>query len=247
MQAPPDRCCRPGDAPLHRETKLAQTFVSEPDILAAPERWPEFAERASQLVFRAVHGFPLRVREEALGALNAFLSETGPFSADDIAAVQALADVAAIGIAQERSVATGSGYEAALVGTMAVPVTNRSLSGCTLEAGATVVAADVTKDERFDGATRRRRPGAGLPALLHHQGRGEGHRPRAVGGLRGDRERRRAPRRAQRARGRDDVRPVRPDGRRAPSRRCRLPTRPSSQQDRTAGPAKMGLSPREQP
>jgi hypothetical protein len=139
---------------LHRETKLAQTFVSEPDILAAPERWPEFAERASQLGFRAVHGFPLRVREEALGALNVFLSETGPFSADDIAAVQALADVAAIGIAQERSVATGSGYEAPLVGTMAVPATNRSLSGCTLEAGATVVAADVTKDERFDGATR---------------------------------------------------------------------------------------------
>lgn len=50
-----------------------------------------------------MHAFPLRLREQTIGALNLFGHEPGEMPADDRQVARALADVATIGILQERA------------------------------------------------------------------------------------------------------------------------------------------------
>lgn len=75
--------------------------VSEPD-LAASSRWPQFAERAVREDFRAVDALPMRLRDHVIGALNLFRHDPGGVPRDDLDVAQALADVATIGLIQER-------------------------------------------------------------------------------------------------------------------------------------------------
>jgi GAF domain-containing protein len=79
--------------------------VTQHDLRQADERWPRFAPAALDAGFRSVYAFPLRWRDDRIGALNMFRAEPGPFDELDIAAAQALADVAAIGILQQRALA----------------------------------------------------------------------------------------------------------------------------------------------
>lgn len=79
--------------------------VSIADLASAVDRWPRFtAAVAERGDFRAVHALPLRLRGEAIGALNLFDREPGPLPGADLALGQALADVATIGILQERAI-----------------------------------------------------------------------------------------------------------------------------------------------
>jgi transcriptional regulator with GAF, ATPase, and Fis domain len=78
--------------------------VAEADLRVAGARWPEFAPRAVATGFRSVHAFPLRLREQVIGALNVFGTEVGVLEASDVRIVQALADVATVGLLQERAV-----------------------------------------------------------------------------------------------------------------------------------------------
>jgi GAF domain-containing protein len=75
--------------------------VVEHDLAAAEGRWPQFTARARDLGFVAAHGFPLRLRERTIGALNLFQSagrsRLGP---PDVAVAQGFADVAAISLIQ---------------------------------------------------------------------------------------------------------------------------------------------------
>lgn len=68
-------------------------------------RWPAFAAEARAQGFHAVHALPMRLREHTIGALNLFSHTTTPLSADDQQLGQALADVATIGILQQRTLA----------------------------------------------------------------------------------------------------------------------------------------------
>lgn len=68
------------------------------------ERWPRFAQRAAAAGFRSVHAFPLRLRGQVLGALNLFSGSTGRMQGPDVRVVQALADIATIGLLQERAI-----------------------------------------------------------------------------------------------------------------------------------------------
>ena len=78
--------------------------VSVPD-LATTDHWPRFVAAVVQAGgFRSVHALPLRLRGEAIGALNLFHHTPGPLPEPDLALGQALADVATIGILQERAV-----------------------------------------------------------------------------------------------------------------------------------------------
>ncbi|WP_030434767.1 GAF and ANTAR domain-containing protein [Actinoplanes subtropicus] len=79
--------------------------VINADLSRAQARWPRFAPRATAAGFRAVHAFPLRLRKEVIGALNVFGTEIGGgFDDGDVQIIQALADVAAIGLLQERAI-----------------------------------------------------------------------------------------------------------------------------------------------
>jgi GAF domain-containing protein len=78
--------------------------VTVPDLRAARQMWPQFAAAAvRQAGFGAVHALPMRLRTEVVGALSLFRDAPGAFSPEDMRAGQALADVAAIGLLQERS------------------------------------------------------------------------------------------------------------------------------------------------
>lgn len=81
--------------------------VVNADLRDAEERWPQFAPRAVAAGFRSVHAFPMRLRQDVIGALNLFGTDVGRMEPDDVQTVQALADVATIGLLQERAVRRG--------------------------------------------------------------------------------------------------------------------------------------------
>jgi transcriptional regulator with GAF, ATPase, and Fis domain len=81
--------------------------VVNADLREAAGRWPKFAPRAVEAGFRSVHAFPLRLRRETIGALNLFGTDVGSMAPGDVQVVQAFADVATIGLLQERAVRRG--------------------------------------------------------------------------------------------------------------------------------------------
>jgi GAF domain-containing protein len=82
--------------------------VTITDLDAAATRWPRFAAAlAGRGTFRSVHALPLRLRGQAIGGLNLFHTRPGPLPEDDLRLGQALADIATIGILQERAVRHG--------------------------------------------------------------------------------------------------------------------------------------------
>lgn len=83
------------------------TPVLVPDLAAASPQWPGFVRKALGQGFRSVHALPLRLRTETLGAMGLFHTHTGPLAEEDVRAAQALADIATIGILQQRTIARG--------------------------------------------------------------------------------------------------------------------------------------------
>ena len=84
------------------------TAVSIADLTQAVDRWPAFVAAVAQRgQFRSVHALPLRLRDRAIGALNLFHRQPGSLADADLAIAQALADVATIGILQERAIRRG--------------------------------------------------------------------------------------------------------------------------------------------
>jgi len=75
------------------------------DLAHAADVWPEFAPRAREAGFLSVHAFPMRLREETIGALNVFGRTAVNFAGDEVRIVQSLTDIATIAILQERHLA----------------------------------------------------------------------------------------------------------------------------------------------
>ena len=75
------------------------------DILIeeSTERWPVFAPRAIELGLRSAHCFPLRLRDQVIGAMNTFRAEALPMNPEERRVARALADLATIGLMQERA------------------------------------------------------------------------------------------------------------------------------------------------
>ena len=92
--------------------------VAAPDLTTAQQRWPQFAAAAAQAGFAAVHALPMRLRSQVIGALNLFRASAGSFSHEDVRVGQALADVATIGLLQERSARRGETLSEQLQGAL---------------------------------------------------------------------------------------------------------------------------------
>jgi GAF domain-containing protein len=77
--------------------------VSVVDLPSAG-RWPRFTAAAAEVGFAAVHALPMRLRNEVIGALNLFDINPGALDVDKLRIGQALADVATIGLLQQRAI-----------------------------------------------------------------------------------------------------------------------------------------------
>jgi GAF domain-containing protein len=85
------------------ECYLTGTPVSHPDLSVATGRWPLFAPAATESGFRTVHALPMRLRSVVIGALNLFHTDPNALAPEVTGIGQAMADVATIGLIQERS------------------------------------------------------------------------------------------------------------------------------------------------
>jgi GAF domain-containing protein len=77
--------------------------VVVPDLASATERWPRFTAAATAAGFRSVHAFPLRLRNQIIGAINVFGSEPRDWTANERKIIQGLANIAAISLIQEQA------------------------------------------------------------------------------------------------------------------------------------------------
>jgi transcriptional regulator with GAF, ATPase, and Fis domain len=77
--------------------------VSVADLPAAG-RWPRFSTAAAEVGFGAVHALPMRLRSDVIGALNLFDVQAGALEDGKLRIGQALADVATIGLLQQRAI-----------------------------------------------------------------------------------------------------------------------------------------------
>jgi hypothetical protein len=67
-------------------------------------RWPGFAGEARRLGFTTVHALPMRLRGQVIGAVNMFAANAATLTPPEVEVGQALADVATVGLLQERSI-----------------------------------------------------------------------------------------------------------------------------------------------
>jgi transcriptional regulator with GAF, ATPase, and Fis domain len=77
--------------------------VSVADLSSAG-KWPSFTTAAAEIGFAAVHALPMRLRTEVIGALNFFDVSPGALDVDKLRIGQAMADVATIGLLQQRAI-----------------------------------------------------------------------------------------------------------------------------------------------
>ena len=94
QEGPCQDCFRTGSAVMNADLREAHV-------------WPLFAPHAVAAGFRSVHAFPLRLRKRVIGALNLFGNDVGGMRAGDMRVIQALADIATIGLLQERAIRRG--------------------------------------------------------------------------------------------------------------------------------------------
>jgi len=91
-EGPCQECCRTG-----------QPLVNL-DLDEVAERWPRFRAAVREAGFQSTHAVPMRLRDEVIGALNLFCVERSDLSPGDVSLAQAMADIATIGLLQERVV-----------------------------------------------------------------------------------------------------------------------------------------------
>ena len=117
--------------------------VTVMDLIAPVQRWPRFAAAARQAGFRAAQALPMRLRDQVIGALNLFHVAPGLLGPRELGIGQALADVATIGLLQERSVRRAEAVAGELQGALNRRVVIEQAKGILAE------RVDVDMDEAF--------------------------------------------------------------------------------------------------
>jgi len=80
--------------------------VSVADLSTETRRWPRFTAAAAEVGFAAVHAIPMRLRTDVIGALNLFNVEAGALDVEQLRIGQAFADIATVGLLQQRAIRT---------------------------------------------------------------------------------------------------------------------------------------------
>jgi len=78
--------------------------VSTADLSTEDARWPRFAPAARAAGFRAAHAVPMRLRRTVIGAINLLNTHANGVDEESVRLGQALADVATIGMLQQRAI-----------------------------------------------------------------------------------------------------------------------------------------------
>lgn len=91
------------EGPCFEAVQTGQSIIVE-DISLTRDRWPTFAERATADGFNSVYAFPMRLRESTIGGLNLFGHSPETLDEESRVIAKALADIATIGILQQRSI-----------------------------------------------------------------------------------------------------------------------------------------------
>ena len=86
------------------EAFLSGAPVGSDDLSREASRWPKFAPRATAAGFGTVRAIPMRLRDTVIGALNVFTAPQRHLDVAEVAVIRALADVATIGLLQERAI-----------------------------------------------------------------------------------------------------------------------------------------------
>lgn len=116
--------------------------ITNVNLADAQDKWPRFAPRATQAGFLSVHAFPLRLRAQVIGAMSVFGSATELDEADTHI-VQSLADVAVIGLLQERAIRHGEALSEQLQGALNSRIVIEQAKGIVAQ------TRGVTPDEAF--------------------------------------------------------------------------------------------------
>jgi GAF domain-containing protein len=130
-----------GDGPCLDAFRTAQP-VTNVNLAAAKDMWPQFAPRAARAGFQSVHAFPLRLRKEVIGAMGVFGS-AAELDEPDTLIVQSLADVAVIALLQERAIRRGEVLTGQLQGALNSRVVIEQAKGIVAQ------ASGVRPDEAF--------------------------------------------------------------------------------------------------
>lgn len=118
--------------------------VVNADLRGAGDRWPRFAPYATAAGFRSVHAFPLRLRADVIGAMGVFGTQTATFDEADVQILQAMADVAAIGLLQERAIRRGELLTEQLQGALNSRIVIEQAKGAVAQ------AFQISVDEAFE-------------------------------------------------------------------------------------------------
>jgi hypothetical protein len=133
----------------HREGPCLEAFlsgeaVSGPELATAADRWPLFAPRAIAAGFGSVYAVPMRLRGEVIGAVTVFARRAGELDVEDRRIVQALVDVATIGLLQERVIRRGEVLTEQLQGALNTRVVIEQAKGALAQ------LRQVSVDEAFE-------------------------------------------------------------------------------------------------
>lgn len=91
--------------------------VFERDLLEA-DRWSQFSPAALAVGYHSVFAFPLRLRGQVIGVLNLFRTQREDAPPEGVVLAQAYADMATIGILQQRAAYEARDLAASLQGAL---------------------------------------------------------------------------------------------------------------------------------
>ncbi|BCJ39279.1 transcriptional regulator [Actinocatenispora thailandica] len=130
-----------GDGP-HLDCDRSGEPVSCLDLATERARWPRFRTAAVGYGFHAAHTLPMRLRDRTIGVV--LLLNTAPRAVDAAWLGQALADVATVGILQQRTIDQGRQVAAQLETALTSRIIIEQAKGVLAEHG------NVSMDEAFD-------------------------------------------------------------------------------------------------